>query len=177
MAQSGTAQALRACFPKGISWFESGRRRMLEKIIRIAVDAGEMAMNIRKAGFQTETKRDSFDFVTSADLKSEEYILKRLSEEFPKDSILSEEKGFVGNNTSRIWMVDPLDGTKDFKNRGTGFSIMIGLCQDGKPVLGVVYAPAKNLIYFSQEGHGAFLRYNGKDHKLSVSSKNILKTP
>ena len=148
---------------------------MLKKIINIAIGAGEVVMNLRKEGFQTQTKSDAFDFVTSADIESEKYILKRLSEEFPNDSILSEEKGRTGNNSSRIWMVDPLDGTKDFKNGGIGFSIMIGLCQDGKPVLGVVYAPAKNLLYFSQEGHGSYLRIDEKDHKLSVSQKKYLK--
>lgn len=148
---------------------------MLEKIINIAVGAGEILMNFRKEGFRTQTKSDSFDFVTSADLKSEEYILKRLSEEFPNDSILSEEKGRIGNNASHVWMVDPLDGTKDFKNGGTGFSIMIGLCQYGKPVLGVVYAPVKDLLYFAQQGRGAYLRINGKDQKLHVSKIKYLK--
>ena len=148
---------------------------MLKKIINIAVGAGEIVLNLRKEGLQTQTKEDSFDFVTSADIKSEEYILKRLLKEFPGDSILSEEKGRIENNASSIWMVDPLDGTKDFKNGGTDFSIMIGLCQDGKPVLGVVYAPAKNLLYFSEKGRGSYLRIGGKDHKLSISSKKYLK--
>lgn len=148
---------------------------MLEKIINIAVGAGEIVMNLRKEGFQTQTKKDSFDFVTSADIESEKYILKRLSEEFPDYSILAEEKGRVGNNISSVWMVDPLDGTKDFKNGGTGFSIMIGLCQDGKPVLGVVYAPAKNLLYYSLKGHGSYLRIDGKDQRLNVSQKKYLK--
>jgi len=148
---------------------------MLEKVISIAVGAGEIVMNLRKKGFQSQTKKDSFDFVTSADIKSEAYILKRLSKEFPNDSICSEEKGRVGNNTSRIWMVDPLDGTKDFKNGGTGFSIMIGLCQDGKPSLGVVYAPAKKLLYFAQHGNGSYLRLEGKDYKLRVSRAEYLK--
>ncbi len=148
---------------------------MLEKIIDIAVGAGKIVMKFREKGFQTQTKNDSFDFVTSADIKSEEYIIKRLSKEFPNDSILSEERGRIGNSNSSIWMVDPLDGTKDFKNGGTGFSIMIGLCQDGKPVFGVVYAPAKRLLYFAQKGKGSYLRVDGKDHKLSVSSKKYLK--
>lgn len=146
----------------------------IEKIISIAIEAGKIVMTLRKEGFETRTKNDYFDFVTTADLKSEEYILKRLSEEFPNDSILSEEKGRLGKNPSRIWMVDPLDGTKDFKNGGAGFSIMIGLCQNGHPVLGVVFAPAKNLLYFSQKGHGSFLRIDGRDYKLHVSSKKYL---
>ncbi|MBS3170614.1 3'(2'),5'-bisphosphate nucleotidase CysQ [Candidatus Woesearchaeota archaeon] len=148
---------------------------MLEKIIDITVCAGKIVMKMREDGLQTETKSDSFDFVTSADIESEKYIMKRLSEEFPKDSILSEEKGMIKKGLSRVWMVDPLDGTKDFKNGRDGFSIMIGLCENGKPILGVVYAPAKNLLYFSQKGQGSYVRIDGKDHKLKVSKTKYLK--
>jgi len=148
---------------------------MLEKIIDITVSAGEIIMKLREDGFQTKTKSDSFDFVTSADIKSEEYILNILSEEFPEDSILSEEKGKIENDASRVWMVDPLDGTKNFKNGGTGFSIMIGLYQDGKPVLGVVHAPAKDLTYFAQRGYGSYVRMTGNDHLLHVSKTKYLK--
>jgi len=148
---------------------------MLEKIIDIVIDAGKIVMQIRKEGFQTQTKDDSFDFVTSADLESERFILKRLSKEFPNDSILSEENGTIEKNPERVWMVDPLDGTKDFKNGGNGFSIMIGLCQNGKPILGVVYAPAKRLLYFAQHGDGSYLRVDRKDYRLHVSPTEYLK--
>lgn len=142
---------------------------MLEKIITIAIEAGKILMKSRKEGFQIKTKKDSYDFVTSADIKSEEFITSRLKEEFPEDSILSEEEGqIIGKRSSRIWMVDPLDGTKDFKNNGSGFSVMIGLCYEGKPVLGVVYAPAKKLLYYAQKGKGAYVVLDKKEHKLRV---------
>lgn len=144
---------------------------MLEKIIEIATKAGAIIMDIREKGFETQTKGDSFDFVTSADLASEKYIIEELRKEFPNDSILSEEEGKIGNNNSRIWMVDPLDGTKDFKNGGNGFSVMIGLCIDGEPSLGVVFAPAKGkgLLYFAEKNKGAYLRIGGKEQKLQVN--------
>jgi 3'(2'), 5'-bisphosphate nucleotidase len=148
---------------------------MLEKIIAIAIGAGDIVLDIRKKGFETQTKSDAFDFVTTADLESEKYILNRLSKEFPNDSFLSEEKGKTGHDPARIWMIDPLDGTKDFKNGGDGFSIMIGLCIHGKPSLGVVYAPAKQLLYYAQKGNGSYLRINDKNSRLHVSKIKTLK--
>lgn len=144
---------------------------ILEKAIGIAEEAGEIVMEIRKKGFRVDTKKDSYDFVTSADIDSEKFIVSRLREEFPEYSILSEEKGNVeGEKKEGIWMVDPLDGTKDFKNKGSGFSVMIGLCLAGKPELGVVYAPAKKLLYYAQRGKGAYLRKDGKESALHVGS-------
>lgn len=149
---------------------------MLEKIINIAANAGAIIMDVRKKGFETQIKSDTFDFVTSADLASEKYILEELKKEFPNDSILSEEEERkVENNNSRIWMVDPLDGTKDFRNGGNGFSVMIGLCINGEPSLGVVFAPVKNLLYFAEKGKGAYLRVEGKTKKLQVSEISDLK--
>ncbi len=147
---------------------------MLEKIIDIAIKAGEIIMYIREKGFETKIKGDSFDFVTSADLASEKYILDELKKEFPDDSILSEEEGKIENNNSRIWMIDPLDGTKDFRNGGNSFSVMIGLCINGEPSLGVVFAPAKDLLYFAEKGKGAYLITGGKKQKLHVNEINDL---
>jgi 3'(2'), 5'-bisphosphate nucleotidase len=146
---------------------------MLEKIIDIAIKAGALIMDAREKGFETQTKSDSFDFVTSADLASEKYILEELKKEFPNDSILSEEGGGENNN-SRVWMIDPLDGTKDFKNGGSGFSVMIGLCINGEPSLGVVFGPAKKLLYYAEKGKGAFQRVNGENQKLQVNEVNNL---
>ena len=88
---------------------------------------------------------------------------------FPGDAFLSEEKGMTGSDSARVWMIDPLDGTKDFKNGGNGFSVMIGLCEYGKPVLGVVYAPAKKILYSGEKGKGSYVRIDNKTIKLKVS--------
>ena len=149
---------------------------MLKNVIEIAINAGKILMKFRKEGFQTTTKTDSFDFLTTADIKSEEFILSKLKEEFSEDFILSEEKGEIsGKNVKRVWMIDPLDGTKDFKNGGTGFSVMIGLCEDGKPILGVIYAPAQGLLNYAEKGNGSYLRANGKEQKLRVGKIKNLK--
>ena len=148
---------------------------MLKNVIEIAINAGKILMKFRKEGFQTTTKTDSFDFLTTADIKSEEFILSKLKEEFSEDFILSEEKGEIsGKNVKRVWMIDPLDGTKDFKNGGTGFSVMIGLCEDGKPILGVIYDPIVDRLVYAEKGKGATL--NGKPIKVSTHSSYSEKT-
>lgn len=149
---------------------------MIRKIIKIAKEAGKIVIDCRKKGLEIKTKGiDKFDFVTNADLKSEEFILHQLKQEFPKEMILSEEtKEKPSRRYKKVWMVDPLDGTKDFKNNGSGFSIMIGLCIDGVPHLGVVYAPAKKTLYYAEKEKGAFMEKDGKIQKLHVSKLNFL---
>lgn len=143
---------------------------MLEKIIDIAKEAGKILMKYYSQELEVSTKKDDYDFVTKADIEADEYIRKRLKKEFPNDEILSEENTDIPVDYSgRVWMVDPLDGTKDFINKGSGFSVMIGLCEDGKPTLGVVYAPSRNLLYYAEKGKGAYMEQKGKHSKLKVS--------
>lgn len=149
---------------------------MIQKIIDIAVGAGNIILDVKKKGYTVKTKSDKFDFVTTADIESEKYILSRLKKEFPKDSILSEEKGnATTNNSENIWMVDPLDGTKNFKNGGIGYAVMIGLCKNGEPVLGVVYIPATSVLLYAEKGKGAYIRMNGIDDRLHVSKIKHMK--
>ncbi|MFT4311195.1 MAG: 3'(2'),5'-bisphosphate nucleotidase CysQ family protein [Candidatus Woesearchaeota archaeon] len=148
---------------------------MLEKIIRIAKEAGNIIINERKKGLVVKTKSSPFDFVTSADEKSETHIIRELKREFPSYQVLAEEQNKEIEQThSNIWMVDPLDGTKDFKNGGSGFSVMIGLYQNGRPVLGVVYAPDKNIIYYAQKGTGSYMLKDGAEKRIYVSKTSSI---
>ncbi len=149
---------------------------IIESVISIAVQAGKIVMEAKKKGFAYETKSHSFDFVTTADLKSEKYIISQLQKKFPNYTIISEEKGIIsGKNRDYVWYVDPLDGTKDFKNKGKGFAIMIGLCHKNKPVLGVVYGPAQKILYYGNKGKGSYVKINGKTSRLLVSGVSNLK--
>lgn len=95
--------------------------------------------------------------VTAADRAANDSIVAGLRAAFPADYILSEEsaddKERLG--ASRVWVVDPLDGTKEFLAENGEFSVMIGLVEDGRPVLGVVYLPATNVLYSAELGGGA----------------------
>lgn len=87
------------------------------------------------------------DPVTEADLAAQSIILEGLTEAFPDDAILSEEAPGSLPARGRCWVVDPLDGTKDFVDGIEDFVVMIGLCVDGRPVLGAVHHPPTDVLY------------------------------
>ncbi|MBU1704990.1 MAG: 3'(2'),5'-bisphosphate nucleotidase CysQ, partial [Nanoarchaeota archaeon] len=130
----------------------------IQKIIEIAKKAGDAVMKIYSEDFSVEIKADKSP-LTEADLASERMIIASLKHSYPSIPILSEEKEdepySVRKDWHCIWLVDPLDGTKEFVKRNGEFTVNIGLVKDGLPVLGVVYAPAKNLLYYGDE-EGSF---------------------
>ena len=115
--------------------------------------------------------------VTEADRSANQHIVTRLSAAFPEDGILSEESkdDFVRLKKSRVWIVDPLDGTKEFIARNGEFSIMIGLAIEGRPVLGVIQQPATGLLYAGAVGQGAFLYEDGERIDLAVSDCAVIR--
>jgi len=146
----------------------------LEQIKSIARKAGEKVLEIYETNFHKERKKDN-SFVTKADLASEEIILEGLKDfGYP---ILSEEKtdDLKRLDSDTLFIVDPLDGTRDFIE-GTGdFSIMIGLAKEGTPEMGVVYKPVGDKLYYGQKGEGSFLKEKDKREKrLNVSSEEEL---
>lgn len=117
---------------------------MLSTIIAIAQEAGNIILPFfRSEELDTQYKRDEQDPVTAADYASDSYIKTQLSLLFPDDYILTEET--ANNDIDRsdsVWIVDPLDGTKNFIKQQDSFCVMIGRCTHGIPNLGVVYFPA-----------------------------------
>ncbi len=111
--------------------------------------------------------------VSQADLASSALILRRLAEAFPADAILSEESpdDHARLGRSRVWLVDPIDGTRDFLRGESGYVVMIGLCLDGRPALGVVVQPATDCLWEGVVGAGAWLERPGEDRQpLRVSA-------
>ncbi|MBE2237321.1 MAG: 3'(2'),5'-bisphosphate nucleotidase CysQ [Caldilineaceae bacterium] len=110
--------------------------------------------------------------VTEADHSANQHIVERIRARFPEDGLLSEESkdDLTRLNNSRVWIVDPLDGTKEFIARNGEFSIMIGLVVEGRAMLGVVQQPATSLLYAGAAGHGAYLYEDGERIKLTVSN-------
>jgi 3'(2'), 5'-bisphosphate nucleotidase len=109
--------------------------------------------------------------VTKADVASNDLIVQGLQRVFPHDAILSEEQADDRRRlqTPRVWMVDPLDGTNEYIQRLPEFSVMIGLVEEGVPVLGVVYQPLSDELYYAVEGSGAWLRVGSSRRRLQVS--------
>lgn len=142
----------------------------LEFIEKLVLKAGDILLKYFKQEFAIDFKSDKYDPVTTADKQSDEFLRSAISQKFPADQILSEENSKQPESyTGRVWMIDPLDGTKDFIVGRDCFSIVIGLLDKGKPVLGVVYLPVRKQLYFARIGKGAYLKEDGKVMKLKVS--------
>jgi 3'(2'), 5'-bisphosphate nucleotidase len=111
--------------------------------------------------------------VTEADHASNRIIVEGLGQAFPTDGILSEESADSPARLSldRVWIVDPLDGTKEFLAQNGEFSVMIGLAVQGRPVLGVVYLPDGDLLYAAVARGGAWAEREGMRTPLNVDSE------
>jgi 3'(2'), 5'-bisphosphate nucleotidase len=96
--------------------------------------------------------------VSQADLESSELIVRRLRAAFPDDAVLSEEVADDGSRLGRprVWMIDPIDGTSDFVRGDPGYVVMIGLCVEGRPALGVVAQPTTGAVWTGVVGVGAW---------------------
>lgn len=139
---------------------------ILPQVVAVAEKAGEAVMEIYgQEDFAVAYKGDDSP-LTRADIVSHEIILRHLRALTPDLPILSEESEsltFAERQSWRaLWLVDPLDGTKEFIKRNGEFTINIALIEDDRPVLGVVHAPALNVTYFAAESVGAFKQTGGK---------------
>ncbi len=111
--------------------------------------------------------------VTEADRSANRHIVRRIQEAFPDDGLLSEESkdDLIRLKKSRVWIIDPLDGTKEFIARNGEFSIMIGLSIGGKAMLGAIMQPETQLLYAGVVGQGAFLYEDDERVPLHVSDR------
>ena len=157
----------------------------LETLVRIAQAAGIVVMRHYEAGCDTRVKADRSP-VTDADEEAETLILAELALAFPNVPVVAEEEaaaGRVARVGSRFFLVDPVDGTKEFIKRGGEFTVNIGEIVDGAPVSGVVFAPAIGRLFVGAVGEGAFeisggvtraiaARAPAEDGLVAVSSKS-----
>jgi len=122
--------------------------------------AGEACLRIMHQGFTAETKPDDSP-VTIADKQSERLIVSILSQAFPADGFLGEEGTSREGTSGRRWIIDPIDGTRDFVRGNPLWSILIGLEENGQVVAGVSFLPMLNAgeMYYAAKGEGAF--HNG----------------
>lgn len=149
-------------------------QRELQTAEAIAREAGELVMGYYRGNFEVELKGGT-EPVTEADRAANSHIVRRLREEFPDDAVLAEEsaeEAELACGARRIWMVDPMDGTKEFIKHTDEFAVMIGLTIDGRPQLGVVNQPAKRTLYRGVVGEGAESDVDGTVTAMRVSDRN-----
>ncbi|NIR50562.1 3'(2'),5'-bisphosphate nucleotidase CysQ [candidate division KSB1 bacterium] len=142
----------------------------LEIAKKLAKEAGQIVMQYYHNDYDVELKKEA-EPVTLADKASNEFITGELKKHFPKDGILAEESkdDLSRLEKNRVWLVDPMDGTQEFIERIGQFAIMIGLVENGRPILGVVYQPTTRTLYYAIKQQGAFLSRNGDTQPLRIS--------
>jgi 3'(2'), 5'-bisphosphate nucleotidase len=139
---------------------------------KLAVSAGGILMDYYQRAVTVDWKAPG-DPVTAADREASNLIVTDLAREFPEHAILSEEMpdNLIRLDRSHVWMIDPMDGTREFIEHRGEFAVQIGLVADGVPILGVVYQPTTSKLYYAAQGMGAFLESNGTTVALHVSAE------
>jgi len=143
---------------------------MINKVIQITREAGEIVREGFGKIFLIEYKTNASNLVTEIDKKSEAFIIDFIKKEFPGHSVLAEESGEHRTSSEYLWVIDPLDGTTNFAHGFPMFAVSIGVQKNGETICGVVYDVMRDEIYSSEKGSGSFR--NGQ--KLQVSTNDDL---
>ena len=132
---------------------------LIEQLIKISKEAGKAILEVYNTNFDYQIKED-LSPLTKADTLSHNIICERLKILTPNIPILSEEDSDIPFSIRSLWkqywLVDPLDGTKEFVKRNGEFTVNIALIYNGNPIMGVIYVPVKEELYFAMEGLGSY---------------------
>lgn len=140
-------------------------------IERIARDAGDIALaHFRSIASLPVERKGHLDLVTVADREVEDFLIDSLRTAFPADGIYGEERGELPGTSGRIWVIDPIDGTFNFVRGGQNWAISIGLYEEKRPALGVIFAPVRDLMLVG--GQDVITSLNGKP-MASVPALNL----
>jgi 3'(2'), 5'-bisphosphate nucleotidase len=151
--------------------------REIEVATQLARAAGAVLLEHYHSPFLVEQKINALqelEEVTAADREANELIVGRLRKEFPDDGILAEESIDSEHRLEkdRVWLIDPMDGTKNFIQRDGDFAVQIGLAVNGESVAGVVYQPVRDVLYRARRGDGAWMETpDGPTTRMSVSTQ------
>ena len=156
----------------------SDRSRLLDDIAQAAREAGEAILEVVRRGFEVEAKRDASP-VTEADRAAELIILAALARAAPGVPVIAEEEvaaGRIPAHDDIYFLVDPLDGTKEFVRGGDDYTVNIGLIEKGEPTLGVVFAPATGRLHGGCIGAGAWLDKGAGRVEIRTRERNAIMT-
>ena len=145
-----------------------------EDFIEVFLKAGKIAKEISQRGVKVTIKADKSP-VTDGDLAVDELLRSKIKSLTPNIPVISEETVDlnVRNNDKTFWLIDPIDGTKEYIKKKDEYTLNAALIIDLRPAIGIVYAPAKNRLFFSYGKDLAFEINNGKTVKLKCKKKNI----
>lgn len=150
---------------------------MIHSIIKLAKEAGEKILKFYHDDIEVTTKGDDSP-LTKADLAAHHHIVDGLKKLTPEIPIISEESGVPDyeerKDWKKFWMVDPLDGTKEFIKKNGEFTVNIALIEDNVPVLGVVYVPVTEVVYYGVKERGTFkISKGGEPEKLEFPEFSV----
>jgi 3'(2'), 5'-bisphosphate nucleotidase len=149
-------------------------KKELDIARNLAIEAGGILLNYYRQGVSIDWKAPD-DPVTAADREASHLIVGALKRDFPDHAVLCEEEpdDLARLERSHVWMIDPMDGTREFIAQREEFAVQIGLAVHGTPVLGVVYQPTTRKLYYGTQELGAFLEIDGSATPLRVSPETI----
>ena len=128
------------------------------ELLNIAIDAGKEILNIYNDEIIVNSKEDKSP-ITQADINSNDLIVNRLKKLESNIPILTEESVVEWKNRKdwiKYWLIDPLDGTKEFINRNGEFTVNISLIENNYPIFGIIYSPVKSLLYYALKNYGCY---------------------
>mgnify|MGYP001160144637 CR=1 FL=1 len=150
----------------------------LLKISNISVEAGRIILDFYNKNLDITFKTDESP-LTQADLASNKFITDSIKKISPNIPILSEEEFIewdIRKEWKKYWLIDPLDGTKEFIKKNGEFTVNIALIENNRPILGVIYAPVSNELYFSKKNFGSYkILTNKKLNTLDNANKISIK--
>jgi myo-inositol-1(or 4)-monophosphatase len=145
--------------------------------IQTARDAGAVILEWYEKELDLQTKSSEFDLVTQADKAAEALIVERIHRRYPASAILAEEAGEIARESEHRWIIDPLDGTTNFASAFPHFCVSIALQENDQPVVGVIYDPLRDELFWAERGEGAWLQSpRGPERRLHVGSSERLAT-
>jgi len=148
----------------------NNKESLIEQICDLSGQAGRKIMQFYRRGTAVTLKNDSSP-LTAADCASHDFLVATLPALLPGVPVISEESAdALKVPTGKFWLVDPLDGTKEFLKGTDEFTVNVALIEAGRPVLGVVHAPALNLTYYAGQGSGAW-RKTGDERAQIISTR------
>ena len=145
-------------------------KKIIENLIDTFLYAGKISLELRKKGLIKQIKKDNTP-VSNGDLEVNKIITNKIKELTPSIPIISEEtsENKSKSDLNNFWLIDPIDGTYDYINDKDEFTINAGLISNKKPIAGLIYAPAKNRMFYSYGKNLAFELTNKKIKKLDCS--------
>ncbi len=151
-------------------------KNIAEELLKSFIEAGNIAKKISHRGVKITIKADKSP-VTDGDLEVDRILRQKITKLTPNTPIISEETVDLNtkNENENFWLIDPIDGTKDYIKKRDEYTLNAALIINLKPALGIVYAPEKDRLFFSYGQNNAFEIFKGKKITLNCKKKNINK--